>query len=136
MNNSICRRGILNFMNLVDSDNTASNKSTPSKGRSKILIQNRNNLLLTRYWFYAFFTQNRFDIIIKILSFEFKIAERRVADVIQEDSKIVEALKKKRPTLKQLNMMYPFMVWKKGLNYNVDDALILEGKLFKNEIKI
>ncbi len=133
MSNLTKRRGIQNFRNIIESESLTHKTNLAQKGRSQILNLSRNNLLLTRYWFYVCFTQNRFDIILKILSYEFKLSERRITDIIQEDKVIVETLKAKRPSLKQLNLIYPFMIWKKGANYNADEASKLEYKIFKTE---
>lgn len=135
MSQKASRRGIQSFLSLTENETTKSEqyKLQLSKGRSKELIEDRNNLLFVRYWYYVTFTNNRFDIILELLSFEFKLAQRRVADLLSEDRSVVKTLKQIKPTLKALKQIYPFFVWEVNFYYNVELIADKEKMLFKQK---
>lgn len=109
-------RGSKNFDKLI-SDTTDNpiieRRSVPSKkGRCAELNQKRDELICTRYWYYAHYTYFRYEMIIARMVDEFLISGRRIADILQADNTVVSELKKDKPRLKDLRIMYPHWVWK------------------------
>lgn len=83
-----------------------------SKGRNKELDENRNKLLVTRYWYYGNYSHLRYELVISKLCEEFFLSNRRITDIISQDDKFILSLRKGRPSLKELSSLYPFLVWK------------------------
>ena len=84
-----------------------------TKGRNKILIEKRDELLLRRYYYWTEVQRLRFDDALKILSNEeFFISEDRIMAIIRENCrklkdinvKPVPKVKKPRLTLKDLSI--------------------------------
>ena len=71
------------------------------KGRSRDLIEQRNNCLFDRYLYYGYTTKNRYELILTELSSEFFLSAVTVADLITKNFSEVSILKKKYKELSE-----------------------------------
>lgn len=81
------------------------------KGRSDTFDAERNKLLVTRYYYYLKTTGFRFDLLMKIISKQFCLAERTVNNVISENLDILKEIRAKQPTKEELQAEWPFLSW-------------------------
>lgn len=89
-------------------------KETPSKtkkGRNPILIAQRNDCLIDRYYYYGKFHNSRYSFIIETLSTEFFISEVTIPDVINDNFNKLSELKKLQPSQKYFKDKWPHMMW-------------------------
>lgn len=86
------------------------NKSI-KKGRSEVLLNERNKLVCYRYWYYAKLHKKRYDEVLKLLSKEFFIAERSVTAIIINKSDFVKDVFKETPSLSKLKTEFYFLTW-------------------------
>lgn len=90
---------------------------TPTKaigiGRSKALIENRNTKLIYRYYWYVQCQPQRLDYsyIINQLSNEFDISDVRIIIVLNDCHSQLKQILKEKPTVKDLQKLYPFLSW-------------------------
>ena len=63
-------RGCNGFKEMFEAGSTEPHKEVV-KGRSRELIEQRNNCLFDRYLYYGYTTKNRYELILTELSFEF-----------------------------------------------------------------
>lgn len=108
-------RGRLSFNELVK-DSTMNHipilEEKEKKGRSKKLLEARNMLLISRYWFYINYSKLRFEKIMNCLEEEFFLSSARISDIISQDDKIIMNLRNEKPSIKTLSELYPFFKWK------------------------
>lgn len=81
------------------------------KGRNSELIEQRNVLLLNRYYFYANFTKTRYEAVMQLLSGEFFLAERRISDLITNDKGTLSELRRKQPDISYFRKRFPHLSW-------------------------
>lgn len=81
------------------------------RGRDSSLIEQRNEKLLHRYFFYGHYTKYRTDYIYEQLMFEFDLTEERIFRLISKHSNAIKQLRNDPPTIKQLAEKYPFYNW-------------------------
>lgn len=102
-------RGSTFFNSLFNTDNNL--KPTVRRGRSSILVQKRNELLLLRYYFYGNFTELRYKAVLKRLREEFFISEARILDIISKNHTVLKNIKEKDISLTELRKEYPHFSW-------------------------
>lgn len=102
-------RGSAFFNSLFNTDNNL--KPTVRRGRSSILVQKRNELLLLRYYFYGNFTELRYKAVLKRLREEFFISEARILDIISKNHTVLKNIKEKDISLTELRKEYPHFSW-------------------------
>lgn len=81
------------------------------KGRCSELDSRRNELLLIRYMWYGLNKKDRYEIILSTLENEFFISQRRISDIITQNSSKLRELKPGFPESKELSMRYPHLKW-------------------------
>lgn len=89
-----------------------SNKAQKRKGRSALLINGRNELLINRYYFYAVQEPKlHFDYIISLISGELFISPLTIVEIITVNREVLAKLRKQQPDSKQLAQKWGFFVW-------------------------
>lgn len=83
----------------------------PGKGRSSDLDARRNELLLHRYYYYGKHSQKRYETILNDLSNEFFLSERRIQDIIQDNTLRLRELRREEMTAAELRRLWPHLVW-------------------------
>lgn len=104
-------RGSTLFNDLFTNEMVTVRQKTAGKGRSVELDIKRNKLLLLRYVYYGKHTTDRYEIILNNLENEFHISQRRIQDIIQENSTTLRQHRNDFPAIPVLRKMYPHLVW-------------------------
>lgn len=103
-------RGSVIFESLFEPEEDQS--ETPPRGRNPELIARRNELILHRYWFFGAYTQIRHSAVIKALSDEFFLTDRRVQDIIFASGEQLKAMRASPPKLDELRARWPHLSWR------------------------
>lgn len=80
------------------------------KGRSADLINQRNECLIDRYFYYGQ-QKLRYNYILDILSKEFFLSRITIPEVIEANFEKLSALKKQQPSLKYFKDRWPHLTW-------------------------
>jgi hypothetical protein len=83
-----------------------------SKGRSKILIKERNQCICLRYWYHSKRHKRRYDEVLKLLSKEFYLSERTIVDVVSENANLIKNVYKENPIINRLKIEFEHLTWK------------------------
>ena len=81
------------------------------KGRSAELLERRNEHILYRYYFYLKYDDKRSDVVLRLLSEQFYLAEATIHEIIHETAASDEVLlriKKEMPSEAQLRRKFKF----------------------------
>lgn len=104
-------RGQQTFQSLFPDLTTTCPDKVPGKGRNPEYDAKRNELLLARYFFYGKYTSKRYSWIIAQLASEFFLAQRRITDIIAENTTGLKQLRDNPPTIKELRQRWSHLVW-------------------------
>lgn len=92
-----------------------SKESVPKagKGRSSHLHKARNEVLVSRYFYYGNFFDHKYsyEFIIKKVATEFYLSPVTVPDIIEANYNILVKLKKEQPTIKYFKDKWPHLTW-------------------------
>jgi hypothetical protein len=100
------------FSSLIDDDTQQSDTPpTIKKGRSEVLIANRNSLLFHRYYYYIKIKEKQYEATIRILERELFITQRTIVDTMSQDTAILRELNMVKPGISHFKKTFPFMVW-------------------------
>ena len=90
---------------------TKSSAVETRKGRSALLVNRRNELLINRYYFYAIQEPKlQFDYIVSLISDELFISPLTIVEIISANREALSELRK-QPNNKQLAKRWSFFVW-------------------------
>lgn len=103
-------RGIRIFQDLTENP-IIDNPKEQRAGKNAALVEQRNLLLLTRFYWYSSVVKLRYDYILLQLCNEFFLAERRITDIISEDRNVIFGLRKSNPALEYFKQKYPYLNW-------------------------
>lgn len=83
------------------------------KGRSVQLHDARNEALVSRYYFYCKFFDNKlnYDWVINTVAKEFWLSPVTVPEIIDNSFETLATLKRSKPELKYFKEKYPHLVW-------------------------
>ena len=81
------------------------------RGRSDFLIARRDRKLILRYYFYTKIKRLNFESIIKLLTFEFDLAERTITDRLQLKYDSINEVMKLNPAVLELKREFPYFNW-------------------------
>jgi hypothetical protein len=91
---------------------TASESAPPGrKGRSQDLIDQRNQLLFSRYYYYAKIIRKQYPDILLLLRQELFIEQRTIIDTLQRHNGELQQLRQQNPDVKYFRHKYPWLVW-------------------------
>jgi len=109
-------RGIRVFQELT-SENTQIERNvvigTKLKGRCNHLFRERNNCLVSRYFYYAKLKRLNYDDVLKNLKTEFFITERTIINTIQDEHDFLKKIIAEKPSVNELKRRYQFLIWEK-----------------------
>lgn len=94
------------------------NTNNRINGRSPILINQRNQALIHRYYFISVNTKNRYEAIITRLSSEFYLSNSMVGKIINANFDEIGKIKKEKPGIGTLKKLHPHFDW------NIDKRFI------------
>ena len=81
------------------------------KGRSESFDLNRNECLISSYYFIGLHSGFRYDLLIKIVSKQFWISETTVRNIMQLNHHLLIKIRKEQPTKNQLKKRWPHLCW-------------------------
>jgi hypothetical protein len=94
------------------SENTALLNKPSRRGRNEILIENRNECLLYRYYYYAKIKRLRYEDVLEVVSKEFFISTRTITNILMEESEYQKKVFKEKLDVKELEKKFDFLKWK------------------------
>ena len=81
------------------------------KGRNNSLVKKRNECLANRYFYYATFKGMCYEETIRQLVGEFFLSPSTIANLVLENSDLLQSLKKKEPSLYYFQTRWPHLKW-------------------------
>lgn len=81
------------------------------KGRSTDLIKNRNLALLHRFYYYASFTELKYEKIIEVISSDFYLSHRRVIDILSNEAITLRDIRRDKPSIQKLKTSFVQFNW-------------------------
>jgi hypothetical protein len=81
------------------------------KGRSAELIDDRNSVLIARFYYHMEIKRLRYDDIIHQLQREFFLSEQRIVDVLTGNQNILDNYMDDKPATKELKHLFSWFVW-------------------------
>jgi hypothetical protein len=98
------------FSNLIQSDSLPRQKSS-DKGRSKDLINKRDQKLLYRHYFYAQILRKQYADVINRLREEFDLSDVRIIVCLSDKHQELKAIFAAKPSVRDLKELYPYLNW-------------------------
>lgn len=95
-------------------NNLFNDKKSPNvvrKGRSEILVQERNELLLLRYYFYGKYSELRYNAVLIRLRNEFFLSKTRILDIVTEHQEVLKRIREEDVSLQEMRKRYPHINW-------------------------
>lgn len=81
------------------------------RGRSTTFDNERNECLITRYYFFGLKTGLRYELLVRIISRQFWISQRTVQNILFANHDILVRLRKENPTKTDLEKKWPHLNW-------------------------
>lgn len=106
-----------------------SNVTNISKGRNPFLIQNRNNKLAARFYWYSCIIGLNFSRCLENLEEELDISQSRICDLISECGDIISELERNQVTVQQLKTRFPFFSWNYTYNSSKSLSIAVQSSL-------
>lgn len=85
--------------------------TTAGRGRSVLLINNRNTLLCFRYYYYAFLKKYTYPNALKQLEIELYISETTIIKCLSEKQPLLKTIFDEKPQINELKKQYDWLVW-------------------------
>ena len=81
------------------------------KGRSRLLLQQRNKLLIARYYYHNAIRNTPFSKTIDLLQCELYIAPYTIAKVLRNEEETITIMRKKKPSVEGFKKQFPLFRW-------------------------
>lgn len=81
------------------------------RGRSFTLDTDRNDCLISRYYYFGIETGLRYELLIKIVSRQFWLSEVTVYNILTINNHLLQKVRKEKPTKTDLRKKWPHMSW-------------------------
>lgn len=94
------------------SENTALLNKPSRRGRNEILIENRNECLFYRFYYYARIKKLRYEDVLEVISNEFFLSPRTISNLFTDKSEYQKEVFKEKLSLKELEKKFNFLKWK------------------------
>jgi hypothetical protein len=104
------RRGLRLYQSILF-DETTPVEVKESKGRSALLIEKRDNLLLHRFYYKSKIERKIFEDALAELETEMHISKVMIQKIIQAKSEVLMAIKRQSITKAELKQKFPWVVW-------------------------
>lgn len=113
-------RGKRYFEDIQSADNNKPvvNLKVNGRGRSEVLIRERNECICHRYFYYAKVCRLHYDTTLTYLYKEFFLTERTIIDIISKNHLTMKEISQKKPSKRMLQQKFPFLNW--NLNNNIN----------------
>lgn len=86
-------------------------KEIIGRGRSRKLVERRNELLLSRYYYYGSYKGLLYDQTLKLLERELFIRAHTIANIISDNIPYLQALRERRLVLYSFRQRWPHIKW-------------------------
>ncbi|MET4080088.1 hypothetical protein ABIB40_000028 [Pedobacter sp. UYP30] len=86
-------------------------ENRPEDNRKGIYAVERNECLLTRFYFYYYIKKRRFDTTLSDLAKEFYISTRTITNYIADNGEMLKKLVAQDCSIKDLRKKYPHLIW-------------------------
>lgn len=87
------------------------NSKSDRKGRSRELLNNRNEKLFHRFYYYSKILQYSYVQVLNALVIEFDISESTLVQLIAKSATELTVIRDKKLTRQQLKRRYPYYNW-------------------------
>ncbi len=81
------------------------------KGRSETFDTQRNECLISAYYYIGLNSGYRYDLLIKIISRQFWLSETTVRNIMQLNHHLLLKVRKEQPTKTDLKKKWPHIAW-------------------------
>ncbi len=81
------------------------------RGRSTTLDTDRNECLISRYYYFGMETGYRYDLLVKIIAKQFWLSETTVYNILTLNNHLLHNVRKAKPTKNDLRKKWPHMSW-------------------------
>lgn len=81
------------------------------KGRSESLLEQRNECLMTRYFYYCFIKEVSYDDLLRLLVSEFFISAHTIVEYIRKHTDKLAAMRSHPPSVYSLQAKWPHLRW-------------------------
>lgn len=81
------------------------------RGRSSDLDAERNECLVSSYYYHGLTSGFRYDLMLKVISKMFFISETTVYNLLKENSELLHKVRKDKPTKTDLKKRWPHLSW-------------------------
>lgn len=85
--------------------------TTTTRGRSSIFDKDRNECLISRYYFFGLHTGFRYELLIKIISQQFWLSEVTVYNILKTNHQTLVDIRKQKPVKNDLKKRWPHLSW-------------------------
>lgn len=107
------QRGKRLFDKLTGSSEGKALLSKPSRrGRNEMLIENRNECLFYRFYYYSRIKRLRYEDVLEVISNEFFLTPRTISNLIADESEYQKEVFKEKLSVKELEKKFDFLKWK------------------------
>jgi hypothetical protein len=103
------KRGSRFFIEI--SEDKTDGKGADKKGRSLVLLRNRNEKLFHRYYYHARILQLKYELVLAALTQEFDLSECTIVKLIGKNMRRLREISDKKLTRKELKKLYPLFYW-------------------------
>lgn len=81
------------------------------KGRSRKLIQQRNELLFYRYYYYAKLKKYKYELVVRQLQQEFCLSPHTITEIIVDNATAISAIYSEHLESRELSKRFPHLNW-------------------------
>lgn len=81
------------------------------KGRSELLNQKRNELIVCRYYYHVKMLERPFEKSLTILEEEIHLSQRTLINILNASQELLYNLRSNKPDIKYFRNKYPHLVW-------------------------
>ncbi len=101
-------RGQKLFNNILPVNNS---DKCQRKGRNDVLIEQRNNCMLARYYYYSCIRAKKYDEILSIIVKEFFLSPSRISKILLDKLDDIKKMKENGISVYQLQNLWPQFKW-------------------------
>jgi hypothetical protein len=104
-------RGQRNFTSLFPIETPNVLEIPERKGRSELLLLKRNELLVSRHYYYGKIYRYHYDDLMKVLSDELFLTIRTIQDILQKNNDLLRHVYSSNPDVQVFRDKFPQYVW-------------------------
>lgn len=105
------QRGLRTFQTLIFTETPIATDEKRQSGRDRDLVERRNTLIAHRYYYHAKIIRRNYPDTMQALRDEFFLSDIQLSRIVSALSPLLHKLKHEAPNTKQLDKLYPHLVW-------------------------